>query len=69
MPKFQSTVNPKEIIEVSEETATILRDKVQTGWQEYFEEVKPSGNLSTNNEQNNAPTPRKRGRKRKPVNI
>jgi len=39
MPKFQSTKNPNQIIEVSEERATILRTPVQDGWKEYFEEV------------------------------
>jgi hypothetical protein len=38
MPKFQSTINTKRIIEVTEDRAIILRTKVQTGWQEFFEE-------------------------------
>lgn len=66
MPKFQSTVNPKEIIDVTEEMAMILRQPIQTGWKEYFEEVKPSGNVPANNEQSDAPTKGKRGRKRQP---
>ena len=37
MPKFQSTVNPNEIIEVGEERAAIFRSRTQTGWKEYFE--------------------------------
>jgi len=43
MPKFQSTKNPNQIIEVSEERAAILRTPVQDGWKEYFEEVPKPG--------------------------
>lgn len=55
MPKFQSTVNPKEIIEVSEERAAIFRSKVQTGWQEYFEAPQQK-------EEENTPVIKKAGR-------
>lgn len=64
MPKFQSTVNPKEIIEVSEERAEILRSPRQTGWKEYNEPDVP-----TNSQQSNAATPGKRGVKRGPKRV
>lgn len=37
MAKFQSTMNPEQIIEVIGEMADVLRSPGQKGWKEYFE--------------------------------